>query len=130
MLRSAHAMFPLAIHEHREQMTMQVVHHVVFGVDAASLVGVSGTQYLLGGTTQFDCNPAHFRGVAIELFRQDMLGVAAANDLGDMSRHTPIRSTSAYPDRGDDRPQVTSDRGLQRQQTQNAASSPVALSPC
>jgi len=107
---------PLPVHQHGEQVTVQVVHRVVFFADPRGLLRIAGDQHLLGAIAQFDCNPAHFGEVAVDLFGQGMLRMAAPSDLGDVQRER------AHPvdvgddlDRGNDGPQVACDRGLQRQ---------------
>ena len=96
---------------------MQVVHRVVFFADPGGLLGVAGEQHLLRAVAQFDCHPAHFGEVAVDLFGQRVLRMATPGDLGDVQRQC------AHPvdvgddlDRADDRPQIAGHRRLQRQQ--------------
>ena len=42
---------PLAVHQHREQMPVQIVHRVVFFADPGGLVRVAGQHNLLGVVT-------------------------------------------------------------------------------
>ena len=115
--RGGDAVLPFPVHQHGEQVAMQVVHRVVFLADPGGLLRIAGDQHLLRAVAQFDCDPAHFGEVAVDLFGQRMLRMAAAGDLGDVQRQR------AHPvdvgddlDRADDRAQVSGDRRLQRQQ--------------
>ena len=108
---------PFPVHQHGEQVAVQVVHRVVLFADPGGLLRIAGQQHLLRAVAQFDCNAAHFGEVAVDLFGQRVLRMAAPGDLGDMQRQR------AHPvdvgddlDRADDRPQVTGHRRLQCQQ--------------
>ena len=112
--RGGDAVLPLAVHQHGEEMAMQIVHRIVFLADPRGLLRIAGEQHLLGAVAQFNCDPAHFGEIAVDLFGQRMLGMAAPGDLGDVQRQ------GAHPvdvgddlDRSDDRPQIAGDRRLQ-----------------
>ncbi len=77
---------PLLVHQDGEQVSVQVVHRVVFFANPRGLLRVAGQQHLLRAVAQFDCHAAHFGEVAIDLFGQRMLRMAASGDLGDMQR--------------------------------------------
>ncbi len=83
----------------------------------AAFSGSLRQQHLLGAVAQFDCHPAHFGEVAVDLFGQRMLRMAAAGDLGDVQREGshPV-DVGDDLDRADDRAQVACHRRLQGQQ--------------
>ena len=115
--RRGHAVLPLAVHHHAEQMTVQVIHRVVFFLDAGRALGVLGEQYLLRGVAQFDCQAAHFGKVAVDLLGQRVLRVPAAGDLGDVQRQRAHAVDIGDDlDGADHGPQVAGDRRLQGQQ--------------
>ena len=115
------AVLPFPVHQHGEQVAVQVVHRVVFFADPGGLLRIAGDQHLLRAVAQFDCDAAHFGEVAVDLFGQRVLRMAAAGDLGDVQRQR------AHPvdvgddlDRADDGPQIAGHRRLQRQQHERA----------
>ncbi len=97
---------------------MQVVHRVVLFLNArAAFSGSRDMQRLLRGMAQFDCDSSHFGEVAVHLFRQGVMRVATPGDLRDVQgqRAHPV-DVGSILDRGDDGPQLTGHRRLQRQQ--------------
>ena len=111
------AVLPFLVHQHGEEVTVQIVHRIVFLADARRLLRVLRQQHLLGAVAQFDCHPAHFGEVAVDLFGQRMLRMTAAGDLGDVQREGshPV-DVGDDLDRADDRPQVACHRRLQSKQ--------------
>ena len=83
------AVLPFLVHQHGEEVTVQVVHRIVFLADARRLLGVACQQHLLGAVAQFDRHPAHLGEVAVDLFGQRMLRMTATGDLGDVQREGP-----------------------------------------
>ena len=81
-----HTVPPVPVHQHGEQVAVQVVHRIVFFTDPGGLLRIAGEKHLLGTVAQFDCHPAHFGEVAVDLFGQCMLRVPASGDLGDVQR--------------------------------------------
>src|SRR3954462_1093336 len=45
------AVLPFLVHQHAEEMTVQIVHRIVFLTDAGRLLRVLGQQHLLGAVT-------------------------------------------------------------------------------
>ena len=116
-----HAVPPFPVHQHREQVPVQIVHRVVFFADPGGFLRVAGQHHLLCAVTQFDCDSAHFGEISVDFFGQCVLGMASAGDLGD------VQGQCAHPvdighhlDGAHDRSQVTGDRCLQGQQYEGA----------
>jgi hypothetical protein len=95
-------------------MTMKVVHRIVFLADARGLLRILRQQHLLSTVTQFDCHPAHFGKVSVDLLGQHVLRMTASGDLGDMQGQSP-HPVDVRDDlyRADDRAQVSRHRRLQ-----------------
>lgn len=114
-----HSVLPFAVHQHGEQMPVQVVHRVVFFADLGGLFRVVRQHDLLGTVAQFDCNSSHFGKITVDLFGQRVLWMPTAGDLGDMQRQRPHPvDVSHHLDGAHNGSEVTGDRCLQRQKNE------------
>ena len=108
-----HAVLPLAVHQHGEQVAVQVVHRVVFFADAGGLLRVSRPQHFLRTVAQFHCESSHFGEVAVDFLGQRVLGMTSASDLGDVQRQRPHPvDVGDHLDGAHNRPKVAGDGRL------------------
>jgi len=107
------AVLPFPVHQHREQVAVQVVHGVVFFGDLGGFLRVARQHHLLRAVTQFDCDSAHFGEIPVDLLGQRMLRMPSAGDLGDVQgqRTHPV-NVRHHLDGADDRPEIAGDRRL------------------
>src|SRR6478752_6286520 len=65
---SGHAVLPLAVHQHREEVAVQVVHVVVIVVELSRPIRISGLHNIFDAVADVDGDAAHFGEVAVDLF--------------------------------------------------------------
>ena len=111
-----HTVLPFAVHEHREQVAVEIIHRFVLLVEACRALGVSGFEDLAGCGAERHGDPAHLGEVSADLIGKHVIGVTSTRGLRD------VQGKRTHPiDIGDDLDsahhcaQVAGDRTLQRE---------------
>jgi hypothetical protein len=111
------AVRPLLVHDHREQVAVEVVHLVVGLLQGAGLLDVLVQDDPLGLPGEVDGHAAHLAEVRADLVGQHGVRVPAACGLGDVQRQvTHALEALRRVDGGEHRAEIGRDRGLQGKQ--------------